>query len=117
VALKITVRDASGVSVLSLEGRIGVGEEANALRDRVKALLGEGKTRLVLDLQHVALVDSAGLGTLVGLHQSAKSCGASLRLCNLSALVKELLQMTRLWTVFDVSATEAEAVQALSKSA
>jgi anti-sigma B factor antagonist len=117
VALKITVREVNGVTVVSLDGRIGLGEEANSLRDKVKALLGEGKNKLVLDMNHVTLIDSAGLGTLVGVHQSAKTRGASLRLCNLSSLVKDLLQMTRLLTVFDVSANENDAVQALSKGA
>jgi anti-sigma B factor antagonist len=114
VALQITVREASGVSVVTLDGRIGVGEEANALRDSVKGLLANGKKKLVLNMGKVTLLDSAGLGTLVGLHHSAVSCGASLRLCNLTAMLRELLQITRLLTVFDVSATEAEAIRALA---
>jgi anti-sigma B factor antagonist len=117
MALKITLREVDGVSVLSLDGRIGVGEEANSLRDRVKTLLASGKNKVVLDMSNVALVDSAGLGTLVGLHHSASSCRASLRLCNLGAKLKELLQITRLLTVFDVSANEADAVRALSQGA
>jgi anti-sigma B factor antagonist len=117
VALKLTVRDVDGVSVVSVDGRIGVGEEANSLRDTVKTLLADGKKKLVLNMQGVTLLDSAGLGTLVGLHHSVASCGASLRLCHLSTMLKELLQMTRLLTVFNVSSSEAEAVQALSKGA
>ncbi len=117
MALKINMREANGVFILSPEGRIGVGEEANALRDRVKALLADGKKKVVLNMNGVTLMDSAGLGTLVGLHHSAHSCGASLRLCNLSHMLKELLQITRLLTVFAVSESEAEAVQALSQSA
>lgn len=117
MALKINVRQVDGVSVVSLDGRIGVGEEANLLRDKVKTLLADGAKKVVLDMNHVTLMDSAGLGTLVGLHHSAHSCGASLRLCNLSGMLRELLQITRLLTVFEVSPTEADAVQALSKSA
>jgi anti-sigma B factor antagonist len=114
VALKITLREVNGVLVVSLDGRIGVGEEADSLRDRVKTLLADGKKKLVLNMNGVTLLDSAGLGTLVGLHHSATSCGASLQLCNLSAMIKELLQITRLLTVFHVSATEADAVRSLT---
>jgi len=117
VALKINVREADGVFVVLPEGRIGLGEEANALRDKVKGLLANGKNKVVLNMGQVTLIDSAGLGTLVGLHHSAHSCGASLRLCNLSHMLKELLQITRLLTVFAVSDSEAQAVQALSKGA
>jgi anti-sigma B factor antagonist len=117
VALKITVREVNGVSVVSLEGRIGLGEEANLMRDRVKTVLASGTKKLVLNMGGVAMIDSAGLGTLVGLHHSAISCGASLRLCNLGAMLKELLQITRLFTIFDISASETDAVRALSQSA
>jgi anti-sigma B factor antagonist len=117
MALKLALREVDGVSVVSLDGRLGVGDEANSLRDRVKGLLADGKRKVVLNMDHVALIDSAGLGTLVGLHHSAASCGASLQLCNLNAQLKELLQMTRLLTVFGVSASEADAVRALSRGA
>ena len=115
VALKIAVREVDGVSVVSLDGRIGLGEEANSLRDKVKALLANGTKKLVLNMGGVTMIDSAGLGTLVGLHHSAVSCGASLRLCNVGAMLKELLQITRLFTIFDISTTEADAVSSLSR--
>lgn len=117
MTFKITSRDVDGVSVVVVDGRIGLGPEANSLRDNVKTLLANGKKKLVLNLAGVPMIDSAGLGTLVGLHHSAVSCGASLRLCNLTSMLREVLQITRLLTVFDVSATEADAVQALTKSA
>ena len=117
MALKITVREVDGVSLVSLEGRIGLGEEANALRERVKSLLAGGTNKLVLNLQHVTMIDSAGLGTLVGLHHSAGSSGAKLRLCNLSTLLRDVLQVTHLLTIFDVSASEEDALRALSPGA
>jgi anti-sigma B factor antagonist len=117
VALKLSSREVDGVTVLELDGRVVLGEETNSLREKVKSLLAEGKQKLVLDMSNVTLIDSAGLGTLVGVHQSASTRGASLRLCNLGAKFKELLQMTRLLTVFDVSSNEAEAVRALSRGA
>ena len=112
--LTINVKQVNGISIIQPEGSIGVGADAHLLRDRVKSLLANGNKKLVINLAGVSLIDSAGLGTLVGLHHSAISCGAKLRLCNLSNFLKELLQITRLLTVFDVSATEDEAIRSLS---
>jgi len=83
----------------------------------VKGLLAAGKKQLVLDLKNVTFIDSSGLGALVAVHSSAKSGGASLRLCNLGSRSNELLQITKLYTVFEVSDTEADAVRALAKRA
>ena len=115
MALKITDREVDGVSVMALDGRIVLGEETNALREKVKGMLAEGKKKLVLNLANVNMIDSAGLGTLVSVHQSAHSQGASLRLCNLGSRTNELLQMTKVVTVFQVSNTEADAVGSFSK--
>lgn len=117
MALKITNREVGGVSVLTLDGRIVLGEETSALREKVKSLLAEGKKNIVLNLSNVTLIDSSGLGSLVAAYSSARSGGASLRLCNLGSRFNELLQVTKLYTVFDVSETEADAVSALAKKA
>jgi anti-sigma B factor antagonist len=106
-----------GITVLALDGRIVLGEETVALREKVKSLLAEGKKNIVLDLKNVSMIDSSGLGALVAAHSSAKSGGAALRLCNLGSRTNELLQMTRLLTVFEVSDSEADAVRAMSKAA
>jgi anti-sigma B factor antagonist len=87
------------------------------LRETVKGLLAEGKKKIVLNMSNVAQIDSSGLGTLVAAHSSAKAAGASLRLCNLGSRFNELLQVTKLYTVFDVSETEADAVHAMAKVA
>ena len=115
VALKINNREVDGVSVVALDGRIVFGEETSALREKVKSLLAEGKKKLVLNLDKVTYVDSSGLGMLVGVRNSVKSANASLRLCNVESRYTELLRMTQLWPLFDVSDTEAEAVRSLSK--
>ena len=115
MALKIANREVDGVAVLALDGRIVLGEETVALREKVKSLLGQGKKKLILDLKNVTGIDSSGLGALVAVHSSAKSDGATLRLCNLGSRTNELLQMTRLLTVFEVSNSEAEAVSSFSK--
>ncbi len=117
MALKITEREVDGVTVLEMEGRIVLGEETVGLREKVKSLLGMGKKKLVLDLKGITMIDSSGLGALVSVHSSAKSGGATLRLCNLGSRTNELMQMTRLLTVFEVSDSEADAVRAMSKSA
>src|SRR6266852_8609750 len=117
MALKITSREVEGVVVLELEGRIVLGDETTALRDKIKTLLGEGKKKVVLDLKNVTMIDSSGLGAMVAAHSSAKAAGATLRLCNLGTRTNELLQMTRLVTVFEISDTESDAVRAMAKSA
>jgi anti-sigma B factor antagonist len=115
VALKMTNREVDGVSVVALDGRIVLGEESNALREKVKSLLAEGKKKIVLNMDNITFIDSAGLGTLVAAHHSAKSQGASLRLCHLGSKFQEVLQITKLLTVFDVFDTEAAAVASFSK--
>ena len=117
MALKITNREVDGVDMLALGGRIVLGEETIALREKVKGHLAAGKKRLVLDLRNVTYIDSSGLGALVAAHSSAKSAGASLRLCNVGLRFNELLQITKLFTVFEVSSTEEVAVRAMWKTA
>ena len=115
MALNITSGEVNGVDVVWLDGRIVLGEETIVLREKVKRLLGEGKKKLVLDLKKVTFIDSSGLGALVAAHMSAKSTGATLRLCNLGSGASELLQLTRLVTIFEVSKSEADAVSSFSK--
>ncbi|MGB2670857.1 MAG: STAS domain-containing protein [Candidatus Acidiferrum sp.] len=115
MALKMTNREVDGVSVVALDGRIVLGEESNALREKVKSLIAEGKKKVVLNMANITFIDSAGLGTLVAAHHSAKSQGASLKLAHLGAKFQEVLQITKLLTVFDVYNTEAEAVGSFAK--
>jgi anti-sigma B factor antagonist len=115
VALTMIEKESGGVSILELEGRIVLGEESNAFRERVKTMLAAGKTKIVLNMANVTYIDSAGLGTLVASHQSARTQGATLRLAQLGSKFMELLQVTKLLTVFDVYPTEAEAVQSFGK--
>jgi anti-sigma B factor antagonist len=117
VALKMTYREVDGVAVVALDGRIVLGEESNALREKVKSLIADGKKKIVLNMDNITFIDSAGLGTLVAAHHSAKSQGASLRLCHLGSKFQEVLQITKLLTVFEVYDTEAAAVASFSKSA
>jgi len=105
----------NGIAVLWLEGRIVLGEETILLRETVRSLIAAGNKKLVLNMNNVTLIDSSGLGALVAVHTTAKSGGASMRLCDLGAKFNELLQITRLLTIFEVSNTEADAIRSFSK--
>lgn len=112
--LKMNTRLLDGIPVLDCSGRIVIGEESAALRETVKKLLAENQ-RLVLNLGEVNYIDSAGLGTLVSLYTSAKSAGAGIKLANLTQRVGDLLQVTKLLTVFDVYDGEEKAIRAFRR--
>jgi len=115
MALKITNRDLKGVSVVALDGRIVLGEERHALRERLKSLIAQGEKQIVLNMYNIKYIDSAGLGTLIAAHYSAKSQGVSLRLSHLDSKFQDVLQATKLLTLFEVSDTETAAVANSSK--
>jgi anti-sigma B factor antagonist len=115
MALKITNREVDGVAVVVLDGRIVLGEETSALREKVKNLVAEGKKKIVLNMNGVTFIDSSGLGALVAAYSSAKSGGASMRLSNLGSHLNQLLQMTKLLTVFEVSNSETDAVHSFAR--
>jgi anti-sigma B factor antagonist len=114
MALKMTNREVNGVSEVTLDGRIVLGEESNALRVKLKSLIAEGKKQIVLNMDNIKYIDSSGLGTLVDAHCSAKTQGALLRLCHLGSKFQEVLQITKLLAVFEVCDTEAAAVASFS---
>jgi anti-sigma B factor antagonist len=90
------------------------GEESNAPRTKVKSLLAEGKQKIVRNMESIVYIDSAGLGMLVAAHLSVKAQGVSLCLCHLGSKFKEVLEMTRLSSVFHVYPTQAAAVASFS---
>jgi anti-sigma B factor antagonist len=107
----MTERDVEGVAVVDIEGRIVLGEESNSFREKVKGLLAGGKKKIVLNLANVGYIDSAGLGTLVATFHSARSQGATLKMTNLGSKFKEVLQVTKLMTVFDTYDNETAAIK------
>jgi len=115
VALRMTDHDVNGITVLEIDGRIVLGEESNGFRERVKELLAAGKRKIVLNLANVTYIDSAGLGTLVATFHSARSQGATLKLANLGSKFKEVLQVTKLMTVFDVYDSDSAAVASFTQ--
>ena len=116
VTIKMTNSEVDGVSVVTLDGRIVLGEETNSFREKLKSMLAEGKKQIVLNMVNIKYIDSSGLGALVAAHYSAKSQSASMRLCNLGAKFYEVLQITKLLTVFDVYDSEAAAVNSFQGS-
>ena len=115
MALRMTDRQVGGVDVLDIEGRIVLGEESNAFREKVKGLLAAGKKNIILNLAQVGYIDSAGLGTLVSTFHSARSQGATLKLVSLGSKFKKVLQVTKLMAVFDTYENEAAAIASFPK--
>jgi anti-sigma B factor antagonist len=114
LALQIANREVNGMAVLALGGRIVLGEESSALRKNVNGLLASGNKKIILNVDKVGYIDSAGLGMLVAMYRDAKSHGASLALCHLGSHFEGVLQITKLLTVFDTYKTEADAVRSLA---
>jgi anti-sigma B factor antagonist len=110
MALDIQQHDREGIVVMELKGRIVVGPEASALRDRVSSLNSEGSRNLVLNMQHVDFIDSTGLGALVICATSLRKNGGNIKLVNLNRRNIELLVMTKLATVFEIFTDETDAV-------
>jgi anti-sigma B factor antagonist len=113
----ITSKEVDGVSIVSFNGRIVLGPESAALRERVKSLLVEDRKKIVLNMSSVNYIDSSGLGMLVALHVSARGQGAEVHLSNLGEKFHDVLQLTRLLTVFNVYDTEADAIRAFRPGA
>jgi anti-sigma B factor antagonist len=114
VTLKITNYEVDGVAVEVLNGRIVLGEESNGLREKIKSLLATGQKKIVLNMDNVTYIDSSGLGTLVASHESARKQGAALKLANLGSKFREILQLTKLVTVFELCDSEAAAIKSFS---
>jgi anti-sigma B factor antagonist len=114
--LKLNSRTIDDIFSVNCNGRIVFGEESSLLRDQIKKAIAEHK-RIVLNLGEVNYIDSGGLGTLVALHTTARNAGGTIKLANLTKRVGDLLQVTKLLTVFDVYNSEAEALDSFRKGA
>ena len=114
--LRLSTRTIDGALIVDCGGRIVFGEESASLRDSVKKLI-PGNKNIVLNLGGVNYIDSGGLGTLVALYTTVHNAGGSIKLANLTQRVGDLLQVTKLLTVFQVYDSEEQAVQSFSKTA
>ena len=115
MALKISSRTIEGVKVIDCVGRIVFGDEASQLRETVKRELAENN-RVVLNLAEVSYIDSGGIGTMVSLFTTARNAGGDIKLANLTKRVGDLLQITKLITVFESYDDEHKAASAFSSS-
>ena len=110
MSLKANSRDIGGVIVIDLDGRITLGDGSALLRDLIRENLDQGRKKLLLNLAAISYLDSTGLGELVSGYRLVKSNGGELKLLNLNKKVTDLLQVTKLYTVFDIHNDEAQAV-------
>jgi anti-sigma B factor antagonist len=110
VALAIETREVNGVTALDMSGRITLGEGSVQLRDAVRALVANGAKKILLNLADVNYIDSSGLGEMVSAFTLTRSENGELKLLNVSKRVHDLLQVTKLASVFDIQDDEARAI-------
>jgi anti-sigma B factor antagonist len=114
VSIDFSTRQSDGITIVDLKGRITLGEGSVTLRDTVHDLLSKGQKRILLNLGSVNYIDSSGIGELVSAFTAAKKQDGEVKLLNLTKRVHDLLQITKLYTVFDVKEDEALAVESFS---
>ncbi len=110
MTMKASSRQINGVTVVDMSGRITLGEGSVILRDTIRDLLSKGQKKILLNLGDVTYIDSSGIGELVSAFTSVRNQGGELKLLNLTKKVHDLLQITKLYTVFDIKDDEAVAV-------
>jgi anti-sigma B factor antagonist len=108
--LEITQRETNGIYLLALKGRLVLGEEGSGLLTVIDNLLASGATWVVINLEQVNYVDSAGLGALIEMHRKTKAKGGSLKLCHLGPKLKQALEMAKLLPIFETCPSETAAM-------
>jgi anti-sigma B factor antagonist len=114
MALTTKVRRVGNVSILDLSGKITLGENTGILREELRSLMSQGSKNILLNLADVSYVDSAGLGELVGAYTTATNQGGAVKLLHLQGKMKDLLQITKLHTIFPTFDDENEAVRSFN---
>ena len=114
MSVKLSTRQVGDVSVVDVAGRITLGEGSSALRDLLREMVGKGQKKILLNLGDVSYIDSSGIGELVSGFTTVTNSGGEMKLLNLNKRVKDLLQITKLYTVFDVHEDEAGAIRAFA---
>jgi len=117
VSVKLSTRQVGDVTVMDVAGRITLGEGSSALRDALRELVGKNQKKILLKLGVVSYIDSSGIGELVSGFTTVTNSGGNLKLLNLNKRVKDLLQITKLYTVFDVHEDEAGAIRSFANPA
>jgi len=108
--ITISERQAGDVTILDLDGKVTIGEGSVALRTTIRRLLGDGKSKILMNLGGVGYIDSSGIGELVSSFTAVNKEGGTLKLLNLTQKIQDLLAITKLLTVFDVFDSEADAL-------
>lgn len=114
MSVKLSIRQVGDVTVIDASGRITLGEGASTFRDTVRDLAAQGSKKLLLNLSEVSYIDSSGIGEMVSGFTTVTNHGGRLKLLGLSKRVKDLLQITKLYTVFEVFDDEATAVRSFA---
>lgn len=114
MSVKLNTRQVGDVSVVDVAGRITLGEGSSALRDALRDLVTKNHKKILLNLGEVSYIDSSGIGELVSGFTSVTNSGGQLKLLSLTKRVKDLLQITKLYTVFDVHEEEASAIRSFA---
>jgi anti-sigma B factor antagonist len=114
VSVKLNTRQVGDVSVVDVAGRITLGEGSSALRDALREMVGKNQKKILLNLGEVSYIDSSGIGELVSGFTTVTNSGGNLKLLNLNKRVKDLLQITKLYTVFDVHEDESAAIRSFA---
>ena len=114
MSVKLTTRQVGDVTVIDAAGRITLGEGASTFRDTIRDLASKGNKKLLLNLSDVSYIDSSGIGELVSGFTTVTNHGGVLKLLGLSKRVKDLLQITKLYTVFEVFDDEATAIRSFT---
>lgn len=115
MTMKSSTRQVDGVTIVDLSGRITLGEGSTMLRDIVRDMIAKGNKKILLNLGDVTYIDSSGIGELVSAFTTVRNGGGELKLLNLTKKVHDLLQITKLYTVFDIKDDEAAAIQSFAK--
>jgi len=110
MSFKATTREVGDVTVIDMDGRITLGEGSALLHDLIRENLARGRKKIVLNMAAIIYLDSTGLGELVSGYRLIKSQGGEIKLLNLNKKVTDLLQITKLYTVFDIHSQESQAV-------
>ena len=114
MSVKLSTRQVGDVSVVDVAGRITLGEGSSALRDMMRDMVSKGQKKILLNLGEVSYIDSSGIGELVSGFTTVTNNGGQLKLLGLTKRVKDLLQITKLYTVFDVHDDEAGAIRSFA---
>ena len=110
MGMKASTRQAGGVTIVDCSGQIKLGEGSSVLRDTVKDLLAKGQKKILLNLGDITYIDSSGIGELVAAFTSVRNQGGDMKLLHLTKRMNDLLQITKLYTVFDVRDDERDAL-------